>query len=442
MIQATQQSLDLVHEISRHINDQTFHHHYHVLYDIANTFAREHSIDYLEIGCYAGGSACLMLQRPHTQVTSIDLGWPVSPDTVQANVARLNHCGNSFRYIQGNSSDPGIIDQARDRLYDILFVDGDHSYHGVWRDFMAYHDMVKPGGYLVFDDYNDTKHSPAVHSAVDHIANQCRNSWEILGTVPNDLEARPKEIQQGNCFIMRRHDHTQGPDIAVTIATYRRRDGTTPQLLRRTLDSVMRQDYRRWQIFLVGDRYDQPREIQDLLSDYPLERIHWTNLAVADERDHYTDPGILWRTGGINAFNTAIDEALMAGFQYVAHLDHDDVWQRNHLSEIAAAINLTGAAWICTRAQHTDGQVLPKLINEQDHIVPFVPRYSTVVHSSVCMDFTQIPLRYRNIYKHEHNLNRAGDSDLWERANRYILANNLRSVAVNRLTCSHQQEHQ
>lgn len=436
---ATQRSLDITRQISDRIQDRTFHHHYHVLHDIAHTYAQDHHVQYLEIGCYAGGSACLMLQRPRTAVTTVDLGWPVTPQTVHDNVAALNHCRNDFRYVQGDSHDPATIQQVSDRRYDIIFIDGDHSYHGVWQDFEAYRPLLKPGGYLVFDDYLDHEHSPSVRSAVDHIVNQVRQDFDVIGCLSNSLGARPP-LSHNNCFVLRQRNSQTGPDIAVTVATYRRGDGSTPKLLRRALDSVMSQTHMDWHVFLVGDRYDRPQEIQELLQQYPAHKITWKNLAVADERDHCTDPAVLWRTGGVTAFNTAIEEALMAGHAYIAHLDHDDVWEPAHLQEIVQAISLTGASWICTRAQHFDGQILPRLINCADHIVPFTPVYSSVIHSSVCMDFRAIPLRYRNLWKLNNDQSRASDSDMWERCRRYILDHGLRSVAINRVTCLHQQE--
>lgn len=436
----SQKSLDLTRKISETINGQTFHHHFHVLYDIAMLYEPNQKLEYLEIGCFAGASACLMVQRPNTSITSIDLGWPISPSIAQANISVFNSSHNAVRYLQGNSNDPSIVSQANDRQYDIIFVDGDHSYHGVWQDFMSYQNMLKPGGYIVFDDYNDHEHSPEVRSAVDHIVNQLRQDFEIIGTLPNHLKARPDTLNQSNCFILHHIGTKPGPDIAVAMATYRRQDGSTPKFLKRALDSVMSQTYSRWKVFLIGDRYDRPQEIHDLLQHYDSQQIIWKNLAIADERDTCDDADILWRNGGVNAYNTAIDQALMEGYQYIAHLDHDDIWQPNHISEIASAISITGASWVCTRAQHFDGQILPRLINQTDYIVPFTPVYSSVIHSSVCMNFCTLPLRYRNLWKLNNDRSMASDADMWERCRRYILDHNLRSIAINRVTCLHQQE--
>jgi hypothetical protein len=41
--------------------------------------------------------------------------------------------------------------------FDFLFIDGDHSYAGVKRDFEMYSPLVKPGGWVGFHDINDTE---------------------------------------------------------------------------------------------------------------------------------------------------------------------------------------------------------------------------------------------------------------------------------------------
>jgi predicted O-methyltransferase YrrM len=202
----TQRSLNLTQEISDKINDQTFHHHYHILYDIANTYPEDQIITYVEIGCYAGGSACLMLQRPNTKVISIDLGHPISPNIVHDNVAQLNHLKNPYYYIQGNSQTYETVDLLKDitQEIDILFIDGDHSHQGVINDFLLYKDLVKPEGYIVFDDYNDFKYSPEVKVAVDVIIPTITEQYDIIGTLPNIYNARPDWVKEGNDFIIRK----------------------------------------------------------------------------------------------------------------------------------------------------------------------------------------------------------------------------------------------
>ena len=201
----TQQSLDLTRVISDSINNQTMHHHYHILYDIANTYPKDTNITYVEIGCYAGGSACLMLQRPNTNVISIDLGRPILKEVVYSNVKKLNKFNNSFNYLEGNSQTYEMVDRLKKLTneIDILFIDGDHSYQAVINDFMLYEGLVKSGGFIIFDDYRDeTIHGPKV--VVDEIVESVRNKYNIIGTFPNILGARPDSIIDGNDFIIQK----------------------------------------------------------------------------------------------------------------------------------------------------------------------------------------------------------------------------------------------
>jgi predicted O-methyltransferase YrrM len=198
------ESLILTQKISDEINNQTFHHHYYILYDLGKSYNDE-KINYVEIGCYAGGSSCLMLQRPNTTVVSIDLGEPIDPIVVKNNVDKLNNLNNPYIYIKGNSQSI----ETRDKLIktidniDILFIDGDHSYNGVVKDFNMYSNLVNQGGYIVFDDYNDSMYSPSVKLAVDDIVKKL-NGYDIIGTVPNEFGARPENLKDGNCFIIKK----------------------------------------------------------------------------------------------------------------------------------------------------------------------------------------------------------------------------------------------
>lgn len=202
MINVTNHSLSYVKHISNNIDNKTFHHHYHILYDLP--LYRKNSV-YVEIGCYAGASACLMLQKDNIQVVSIDLGTPIHEDTVIENVKKLNVKNNPFTYLKGNSQSKDMVGRLQNIVsdIDILFIDGDHSKEGVMNDFLLYHEMVIPGGYIVFDDYNDHLYSPEVKPAVNIIVENFLN-YEAIGTIKNELKARPETSIEGNCFIMRK----------------------------------------------------------------------------------------------------------------------------------------------------------------------------------------------------------------------------------------------
>jgi cephalosporin hydroxylase len=58
--------------------------------------------------------------------------------------------------IHGDSHDPRMRDRVKrlfgDRQVDLLFIDGDHSYEGVRRDFDLYSPLVGKGGMIALHD--------------------------------------------------------------------------------------------------------------------------------------------------------------------------------------------------------------------------------------------------------------------------------------------------
>ena len=99
----TEESLDITRRISNEMYGKTFHHHYHILYDIIKTYPDDYNLNYEEVGCYAGGSACLVSQRKNTNIFSIDLGNPINHEVAIKNMQKFNNHSNKFEYIQGNS---------------------------------------------------------------------------------------------------------------------------------------------------------------------------------------------------------------------------------------------------------------------------------------------------------------------------------------------------
>jgi glycosyltransferase involved in cell wall biosynthesis len=102
--------------------------------------------------------------------------------------------------------------------------------------------------------------------------------------------------------------------ISIVIATYQRKDGSTPKYLTRALDSVFNQTHQDFKIFLIGDKYEDNDEIIKIVSKYDNSKLHFLNLEVAKERDFYTDKWAIWSYGGVNAINTGIDISLSEGY--------------------------------------------------------------------------------------------------------------------------------
>jgi cephalosporin hydroxylase len=204
----TQHSVDLVKQISENMESHTFHHHYHILYDIRKLLGKN-PINYVEIGAYAGGSACLMASHDlPTNCYSIDIGHPIHPDIPKRNVSKYIKEHNTWEYIQGSSYDPSTVSIIKNKVphIDLLFIDGDHSAQAVVNDFLSYKDLIPSGGYIVFDDYHDSIHSPGVKVAVDNmLSNGYFKDFEVLGgEFENTLQAHPSHKKYINEFIIKK----------------------------------------------------------------------------------------------------------------------------------------------------------------------------------------------------------------------------------------------
>ena len=65
------------------------------------------------------------------------------------------------------------------RTFNYVLIDGDHTYDGVKVDFELIRDLVEPGGYILFDDYN-TEHWPDVKTYVDEAVLTDDNYMEVI----------------------------------------------------------------------------------------------------------------------------------------------------------------------------------------------------------------------------------------------------------------------
>lgn len=112
----------------------------------------------LEIGCFRGQILSLWsILKPQASIfgiTPLDTSGDVWQSDYAADIKKIH---DDFKLEQpfiyhGRSDNPEIIKTASNLLYDVVYLDGDHTYVGVMNDLTHYAPLVKPGGYLVMDD--------------------------------------------------------------------------------------------------------------------------------------------------------------------------------------------------------------------------------------------------------------------------------------------------
>lgn len=194
-------SYSVLQSVESSIKERKFHQQIHILYDLVEFLDKE-EIYYIEIGSYVGTSANLVLSNNKVKkVICIDplnlskshfCGALEQEQTLKNNLAKFD--SKRYSIMKGFSTDQEIINNFTNKTgcFDLLFIDGDHSYQGVLDDFNNYEHCVRRGGFIVFDDYFDHRHSPDVKKSVDYLCSleSVKKKYDIIGTVKAKLSQK------------------------------------------------------------------------------------------------------------------------------------------------------------------------------------------------------------------------------------------------------------
>lgn len=112
----------------------------------------------LEIGVFRAATLSLWkMLKPDAHVfgiTPLDSSGGVWESDYAADIKQIHDKFNlpqPFIY-KGRSDNGDIVNTASNFKYDVVYVDGDHSFEGALFDLNTYSPLVKVGGYLVIDD--------------------------------------------------------------------------------------------------------------------------------------------------------------------------------------------------------------------------------------------------------------------------------------------------
>lgn len=147
----------------------------------------------LEIGTYNGGTFFVLcrVSDPCATVISLDLPggkWGGGPQRFRGPfIKRLTQRTQHSFILRADSHVEASRHQVADILgtakLDLLFVDGDHSYSGVKRDFEMYAPLVRKGGMIGFHDI--LKHPPEMECEVDRFWNEIKGAYPHREIVEN-----------------------------------------------------------------------------------------------------------------------------------------------------------------------------------------------------------------------------------------------------------------
>jgi len=124
----------------------------------------------LEIGFYNGGTirawSCIADEKAN--IVGVDYG-----DTPVADIVKYLSSNQTLTLIQGDSHKQEIFKAVKEQAkYDMIFIDGDHAYEGVKKDWEMYSKLVKKGGVVVFHDI--VKHTVHVDVGVHILWNEIK----------------------------------------------------------------------------------------------------------------------------------------------------------------------------------------------------------------------------------------------------------------------------
>jgi predicted O-methyltransferase YrrM len=147
----------------------------------------------LEIGTYNGGTLFLfsrMVNRD-AKILSLDLpggkfggGYPEFKAPFFSNFAVGNQKIYLLRENSHLPSSKGMVGSILvDDKLDFLFIDGDHTYEGVKKDFEMYSPLVRKGGLIAFHDI--CKHPPQLNCTVDKFWNEIKGSYDFEEIIDN-----------------------------------------------------------------------------------------------------------------------------------------------------------------------------------------------------------------------------------------------------------------
>ena len=140
----------------------------------------------MEVGTYKGGTLFFLARLASPRATLISVDLPYRPARAKA-LKCLRRRGQRLEVLQGDSHSPDILAHVKGvlagRALDYLFIDGDHSYNGVKRDFEMYSPLVRSGGIVAFHDI--CEHAQAAGCEVSRFWNEVKPGFRHIEIVEN-----------------------------------------------------------------------------------------------------------------------------------------------------------------------------------------------------------------------------------------------------------------
>ena len=131
--------------------------HRQEIYGLSDFLQNQSTINVMEIGSKRGGTFWIWCKMFSGKKISID-EFGIDPRTKED----PQLWSDEVYLLKKDSHEPSTLKEVEDILQgeklDFLFIDGDHSEHGVKTDYKMYKSLVNKGGYIAFHDINKKVH--------------------------------------------------------------------------------------------------------------------------------------------------------------------------------------------------------------------------------------------------------------------------------------------
>ncbi len=145
------------------------------------SYAKRAKLGIVEIGCLDGETSAILAKNAKVKLFSID---PLVPDSMDSNVL-----GSEIR-IRENTKLLKNFTFIKDFSYnavsswaiafDLIFIDGDHAYEAVKKDYEDWYPLLEPGGYIAFHDSGATRGGPERWDGPSRLTDELIDSGEHL----------------------------------------------------------------------------------------------------------------------------------------------------------------------------------------------------------------------------------------------------------------------
>lgn len=141
---------------NNYISQMSTNERFQLFYLLRHLLSSKNNVFFIEIGSYSGASLFLIyntLKSKHKQVRGV----AIEPSGTLQFYNLLNQLHPDVSHLK-MLSNPAVseinqIIEKNQKSADVILVDGDHHYEGVYQDILDYYPLLSPGGIMIFHDF-------------------------------------------------------------------------------------------------------------------------------------------------------------------------------------------------------------------------------------------------------------------------------------------------